>query len=247
MNGPEHYREGERVLAAIAPARARWDGDLTDVVDTEAEQVLPFGLWSLNLAYARTHFAAAQAAATPLNALVIAGATPWASLHEWLRAVGVDVEHSPGAKVVGPPAVRCACPVDPDGPERGDPLSTCLTHGWTTDVTAPTTDPASTEAAETGAPVGTDTPNPAEAVSACCGGSGFADYAAVPCPNPQCTATPPPSRRLAAVGPAIVVVGAAVAWRREYVTAQNPFLLPRERTLIEAVDAYLAATGEVAE
>lgn len=190
---------------------------------------------------------AAAVAADPTMALLLsAGAQSYltgAQVHALLY-IGDQVKAL--VKVVGPPAVRCACPVDPDGPERGDPLSTCLTHGWTTDVTAPTTDPASTQSAETGAPVGTDTPNPAEAVSACCGGSGLADYAAVPCPNPQCTATPPRMAVLTSAS-AIVVVGAAVAWRREYVTAQNPFLLPRERTLIEAVDAYLAATGEVAE
>lgn len=91
MTGPEHYREAERVLAAIAPARARWDGDLTDVVDTEAEQVLPFGLWSLNLAYAQVHATLALAAATGTRGVVEPGSGDRSPADDeaWYEAAGV--------------------------------------------------------------------------------------------------------------------------------------------------------------
>lgn len=174
--------------------------------------------------------------------------------------------------------------------------------------TAPTTGPASTQSAEDGAPVGTDTPEPAEGVSAgsarvavgdipqelieildraagrehsrtgsvvgtlaeiltawerrratlpaCCGGSGFADYAAVPCPNPECTAppcggvTPADAAQMRGKPTSWAVIDAAVAWRARIhggseasAGASHPNLWGDERdfALIEAVDAYLAA------
>lgn len=39
-------------------------------------------------------------------------------------------EAVPLAAGVNPDEGRCVCPVDPDGPERGDVISTCPVHGW---------------------------------------------------------------------------------------------------------------------
>jgi hypothetical protein len=57
------------------------------------------------------------------------------------------------------PARRCTCPVDPDGPERGDPLSTCHVHGWTAPENTPAGPPSASVAGEPAPEVLPDAPN----------------------------------------------------------------------------------------
>lgn len=58
----------------------------------------------------------------------------WAGLgkgdHSGIRAGGFGELAEALDREAGLALPKCTCPVDPDGPDRGDPLSTCPVHGW---------------------------------------------------------------------------------------------------------------------
>jgi hypothetical protein len=94
VTGPEHYKEGERLLSQASYVRS---DNNHEPVHADGEPMPP-AVHAALTARANTHFAAALAAATALQAaLPLIGDDQ--QVTEWGRAVGTAIDTNQGARI----------------------------------------------------------------------------------------------------------------------------------------------------